>query len=340
VSRAGPQRPASLREVAKLASVSAGTVSRVLNGHPSVSRELTARVEKAIQDLDYRPDPLARSLRSRTTTTLGLVVPDITNPFFAELAKHIELAAAERGYQLLLANSLDSPDVERQSIENFRARRVDGLVVVPAGDTLTADVGEEMRVVVVDRQVPGLPRIAADHVLGARSAVEYLASLDHRRIACIAGPQTLSTGRDRYEGYRQVATGLLGMTTGEQERLTRFGAFDYVSGRDAARSLLTLPEPPTAIFASSDQQAIGALHAAVQMGIPVPDRLSIVGFDDVPLAELVHPALTTVSQPIKEIAVRAVSLLLRDDDADPRIRLLVDTHLVVRDSCAPPPSLP
>ncbi|HET6621663.1 MAG TPA: LacI family DNA-binding transcriptional regulator [Dongiaceae bacterium] len=315
---------ASIGDVAKRAGVSLGTASRAINGNPAVSPQLRDRVLAAAAELNYRPNALARALRSSRTHSIGLILPDVSNPFFGELAKRVEQVAAGIGYTVMLANSNDDQKAEADYIRILVGRQVDGLLIVPSEQTRHLPREEKVPIVVVDRPIRGYPLVASDHRAGAVAAVQHLVALGHRRIGCIAGPRHLSVARERYEGYRSVAAPIY------REQRFDFGAdtiiarFDYESGYDAALRLLARPDKPTAIFASSDQQAIGALRAAADLDLRVPDEVSIIGFDAISLAKLVTPRLTTVAQPIAaiaDIAVRTVLRLRQDGAKSERHRL-------------------
>ncbi|HSE73094.1 MAG TPA: LacI family DNA-binding transcriptional regulator, partial [Dongiaceae bacterium] len=293
-------------------------------GNPAVSPRLRDRVLAAAAELNYRPNALARALRSSRTHSIGLILPDVSNPFFGELAKQVEQVAAGIGYTVMLANSNDDQKAEADYIRILVGRQVDGLLIVPTEQTRHLPREEKVPIVVVDRPIRGYPLVASDHRAGAVAAVQHLVSLGHRRIGCIAGPRHLSVARERYEGYRSVAAPIY------REHHFDFGAdtiiarFDYESGYDAALRLLARSDKPTAIFASSDQQAIGALRAAADLDLRVPDEVSIIGFDAISLAKLVTPRLTTVAQPIAaiaDIAVRTVLRLRQDGAKSERHRL-------------------
>jgi LacI family transcriptional regulator len=308
---------ASIGDVAKRAGVSLGTASRAINGNPAVSPQLRDRVLAAAAELDYRPNVLARALRSSRTHSLGLILPDVTNPFFGELAKHVEQVAAGMGYTVMLANSNDDPKAEAEYIKVLVARQVDGLLIVPSEETRQLPPETKVPIVVVDRPMSGYPLVASDHRAGAVAAVQHLVSLGHRRIGCIAGPRHLSVARERYDGYRSIVAPLYRAHGFDFAADTIVARFDYDCGYDAAVKLLTRTDRPSAIFASSDQQAIGALRAAADLDLKVPEDVSIIGFDAISLAKIVTPRLTTVAQPIAaiaDIAVRAV-LRLRQEDA-------------------------
>jgi len=325
-------------DVARRAGVSVGSVSRVINEHPSVSPATRERVEIAVRELGYVPNAIAGSLRSRRSKTVGLIIPDVTNPFFSELALHVERSAAAAGYNVILGNSDNSVDQETYYLHALAVRRVDGIIFVPANKTShSAEIA--VPVVGVDREVDGHPFVASDNRAGAKSAIEYLHSLGHRLIACVGGPKDLLNAQERRRGYEEVALPILRSAGVDSSEYIVSADFSYDSGYAATRSLLELTPQPTAIFASSDQQAIGGMRAAADLGLTVPRDLSVVGFDDIPLANLVMPRLTTVGQPVAEIGVLAMRLLLdllSGAEAPRRRRHLLATALQIRQSCAPP----
>ncbi|ANL39091.1 MULTISPECIES: LacI family DNA-binding transcriptional regulator [Rhizobium] len=301
-----------IRDVAKLAGVSTGTVSRVLNDHPSVTDELRARVRRIIDELGYMPDPSARSMRSKVSRLIGIVIPDLTNPFFSELVQSAEQAAASHGYNIIVMTSFDDAAKEADRIGQLTSRKVDGIILVPSNDFHTLKLPKALPIVVVDRLMPGYSGIASDHRSGVRLGVEHLLKLGHRRIGFISGPRHSVPANDRLKGYLDA----MGQSDDDGQiqasQLIAEAAFDYESGRSAGNYLLARArsERPTAIFASSDQQAIGCMRAAHDLGIPIPAALSIVGFDGIPLSSMTTPRLTTVKQPIQRIAAAAVAVLL------------------------------
>lgn len=326
-----------LSDVAARAGVSTGSASRVVNGHPGVGDAIRTRVLAAARELGYRPNPLAQGLRARRSRLVSLVVPDITNPFFAELARELELGCAARGLQLALRNTTESAATERDALSAALDHNPSGIVLVPTtGTTALPDTGD-VPLVVCDRRVPGaaVPTVVSDNRQGAATATAYLVGLGHRRIACVAGPPGTHAADERLAGHLAVAGGLPG-GPGPVVR----GPFDYATGVRAAHALLDLDRPPTAILAGSDQQAIGVLHACHRRGLRVPEDVSVCGFDAVALSALTGPELTTVRQPVPEMAARALEFLLADRTGtrpgDPEL-VSLPTHLVVRASCAPPP---
>ncbi|MGR9298200.1 LacI family DNA-binding transcriptional regulator [Rhizobium leguminosarum] len=309
-----------IREVAKLAGVSTGTVSRILNDHPSVTNELRARVTAIIKDLGYTPDPSARSMRGKVSRLIGIVIPDLTNPFFAELVQSAEQAAANHGYNIIVMTSFDHAAKEADRIKQLTSRKVDGIMLVPSNDFHTLKLPKGLPIVVVDRLMPGYSGIAADHRNGVRLGVEHLLQLGHRRIGFISGPGHSVPANDRLRGYLDAIEQAREQADGTRMAgppLIAEAAFDYESGRSAGNYLLARArnERPTAIFASSDQQAIGCMRAAHDLGIPIPAALSILGFDGIPLASMTTPRLTTVKQPIQDIAAAAVAVLLNKQTA-------------------------
>ncbi|MGV1756806.1 LacI family DNA-binding transcriptional regulator [Rhizobium sp. A22-96] len=303
-----------IRDVARLAGVSTGTVSRVLNDHPSVTQELRTRVSGIINDLGYMPDPSARSMRSKVSRLIGIVIPDLTNPFFSELVQSAEQAAADHGYNIIVMTSFDHAAKEADRIRQLTSRKVDGIILVPSNDFHTLKLPKGLPIVVVDRLMPGYSGIASDHRNGVRLGVEYLLKLGHCRIGFISGPKHSVPANDRLKGYLEAMEHAGGAVQKIGSTLIAEAAFDYESGRSAGNYLLARArnERPTAIFASSDQQAIGCMRAAYDLGIPIPAALSIVGFDGIPLSSMTIPRLTTVKQPIQKIAAAAVAVLLNE----------------------------
>ena len=336
----GPvRRSVDIRDVAKKAGVSVGTVSRVVNGHPSVTLAKRQLVQEAIAELKYRPDVFAQGLRRRTSNTIGVIIPDIRNPFFAEMVQCIEIRARSLGYSVLFVSSDEDPEAEAEHIEAFAARKVDGILLLPSTRATSVPSIERVPIVVVDRPIRGHPAVAADNRGGARLAVEYLVSLGHERIACISGPKNSTTAKARLAGFLDVMIPRYRAARLSIADYLAHCEFDYGGGRRATEALLSGTKlRPTAIFAGSDQQAIGALRAAADRGIAVPSDLSVVGFDGILLSDLVSPRLTTVVQPVAKIAEAAVAMLLGAEPPGPADQpKLLQCELVVRDSTAPAP---
>ncbi|WP_322806462.1 LacI family DNA-binding transcriptional regulator [Thermanaerothrix sp.] len=326
----------TIREVAARAGVSPTTVSHVINNTRFVSPEARERVLQAMEELGYRPNVLARSLRRGETRTLGLILPDSANPFFAEVARAIEDAAFREGYNVILGNSENELEKERLYVEVLTTKQVDGLIFVAAGDrsqSLEGLVRQGLPVVVVDRQLTHLDvdTVLADNLQGGLLATRHLIHLGHRRIGCITGPSHLTPSAQRVIGYRQ-ALGEAGLRI-EEDLIVR-GDFSPRSGYLAARRLFSHPHPPTAIFACNDMMAIGALRALAELRLAVPDAVAVIGFDDIELASYASPPLTTIRQDKVALGQAAVRLLLeRIADRDlPARRVVIPTTLIERET--------
>ena len=333
---------ATMNDVARVANVSIATVSHVINGTRFVSAERVERVQAAMQQLGYTPDATARSLRVGRTDTIGLVIPDNSNPFFAALARWIEEAGFEAGYTTILANSNERPDREHRYVSTLVSKRVDGLILSPSrGDhgtlaRLLANAGTP--VVVVDREaeLPNADFVMYDNEGGSHEAARYLIELGHTTIGCIAGPADATSATERVTGFRRA---LAEADLPLPDHAVVEADFHFSGGREATARLLGTGERFTALFAANDLMAAGALRELAERGIAVPRDMSVIGFDDAPLAEMISPALTTMRQPLQEMAHAAVSLLLsrvtNADGADPT-RTILPTSLVIRESTAPP----
>jgi len=327
-----------MRDVAEAAGVSITTVSHVVNGTRGVSDELRVRVLKVAQELGYRPNVLARGLRKGQSKTLGLIIPDSSNAFFGEVARGLERKSYSLGFSVMLCNTDGEPSREVVYIEMLMSKQVDGVALVSAGDNIkTVSVLRALKIpfVVVDRHVSGeeMDEVLVDNLQGGKLATEYLLSLGHTRIGCVSGPSILTPTVDRVRGYQQSleAAGIEA-----DETLIVKGDFQCGGGYRGTQFLLSLPEPPSAVFVCNDLMAIGAISAACAAGLQVPRDLSIVGFDDIALASFINPALTTVAQPKEDIGSVAADLLVQrilNRDIPPR-KYVLPTELVVRGSCA------
>jgi LacI family transcriptional regulator len=307
-----------------------------------VSAERVERVHSAMQDLGYTPDATARSLRVGRTDTLGLVVPDNSNPFFAALARWIEEAGFDAGYTTILANSNERPDREHRYVSTLVSKRVDGLILAPSrGDhgTLARLLqNAAMPVVVVDRDaaLPDADVVLYDNEGGSHEATSYLVGLGHVSIGCIAGPTDATSATERVRGFRRALADA-GLPLAEHSVVE--GDFHFEGGREATARLLATGEKFTALFAANDLMAAGALRELADRGISVPRDMSVIGFDDAPLAHMVSPALTTMRQPLQEMASAAVSQLLSrisGSDGVAPTRQVLPTTLVVRGTTGPP----
>jgi LacI family transcriptional regulator len=309
----------------------------VINETRFVSEELRARVLEAMEELNYQPSAVARSLRRKETQTIGMMVPDSANPFFAEVARGIEDTSFEQEYSVILCNSDGDMEKEQFYINVLVEKRVDGIIFVAAGGSAQhiRDLLErDMPLVVVDREITSVEvdSVLTDNLQGGYLATKHLMELGHRRIGCIAGPSDLTPSAERVIGYKRALTE---RSLTVNENLILKGDFQYESGYKAACEFLTMDEPPTAVFACNDLMAVGAISGVRKNGRRVPEDLAIVGFDDIALASFTNPPLTTIVQPKYEMGVLAAQMLMeriRDKDMPSR-RHLLETALVVRGSC-------
>ncbi|MGB7116171.1 MAG: LacI family DNA-binding transcriptional regulator [Anaerolineales bacterium] len=328
-----------MRDVAQVAGVSVTTVSHVINNTRPVSDELRTRVTEAMQELGYQTNILARSLRKGETLTVGVILPDSANPFFAEVARGVEDTSFMNGYSVILCNTDSNLEKERIYTDVLVKKQVDGILFIAAGlstENIQSLLDREMPLVIVDRQVPevNVDCVLTNNRQGGYLAAHHLINLGHRRIGCIVGPENIRSSLERLTGY-QEAIHEAGLPF--DETLIVKGDFQYESGYEAAQRLLTIGDPPSAIFAFNDLMAVGALSYALEKGYPVPAGLSVVGFDDVRLAVYANPPITTVMQPKYEIGELATQILLermKNPETYPRQRML-ETRLVVRKSTAP-----
>jgi LacI family transcriptional regulator len=330
---------ATIKEVAQRAGVSVGTVSNVIGNTVRVRPKLRQRVLTAIHELGYQPSHVARSLKLRRTNTLGLLVSDITNPFFSQLVRGAEEAALEQGYLLLAFNTDDQVEREKHVLEVLRGRRVDGilLVVAPArkrpthiADTIACGTP----IVCLDRLPPGIAvdAVTVDNVKATRRCVEHLLELGHRRIAMLTGSMLLATARERLQGYKQA---LRGAAFPVDPRLIREGNFRIDNGYELTSQLLRGPDRPTALFVSNGLMAIGALKAIAVLGLRCPEEIALATFDDSPLNELLSPPLTSVAQPAYLIGYTGAGILLdriRSKAPAQPCRIRLRTELKIRES--------
>ncbi len=306
--------PITIYDVAREAGVSMATVSRVVNGNPNVKPTTRKKVLAAIERLGYRPNAVARGLASKKTTTVGVIIPDISSMFFAELARGIEDIATMYKYNIILCNSDQRLEKELQLINTLLEKQVDGLLFMGAKikeDHLQSLTTASVPVVLAATRDPDnvLPSVTIDHFQAAYDAVQALIRRGHKRIAMITGPLTDPLGGImRYEGYKQA---LIDAGLSPDESLVANGDYRYESGLRKMNEFLRLNARPTAVFAASDEMAIGAIHAVQDAGMSVPDEMEVIGFDNVRLAEMVRPRLTTVVQPMYDIGAVAMRLLTK-----------------------------
>ncbi|MBO8170584.1 MAG: catabolite control protein A [Bacillaceae bacterium] len=308
--------PVTIYDVAREAGVSMATVSRVVNGNPNVKPATRKKVLDVIEKLGYRPNAVARGLASKRTTTVGVVIPDISSPLFAELARGIDDIANMYKYNIILGDSDQNVEKEISLINTLLEKQVDGMVfmggAITPEHTRTFTTSSVPIVLAGTRDPEGkLPSVNIDHFQGAYDATTRLINGGHQKVAMITGPlENPLRGRERYEGYLQALKDA-GITP--REEWIRSGEFRYESGLELAQYFLDLDEDlrPTAIFAGSDALGIGAIHAVQDRGLSVPDDIEVMGFDNIRLAEMVRPRLTTVVQPIYDIGAVAMRLLTK-----------------------------
>lgn len=326
----------TIKDVAKHANVAISTASRVINDSGYVSEKTRQRVEQAIRELGYVPNSIARSLKQKQTFSIGLIVTDIGNPFYAELAQAVERAARERGYSVLLTNTDGKASQEKDCVTVLAAKQVDGIIwYSPINedlvDAVMRDAGITVVVITGKERHMGHHTIRIDDQLGAFEAVNHLITLGHTRIGYIAEPDDPKFPQERMKGYRRALTEA-GITC--DEHLIVRGTYQEGSGLKAIRVLLGLKEPPTAVFCANDLMAIEAMQYARRKGLRIPEDLAVVGFDDTKPACLHGIDLTTVAQPTYEMGREGAKLLISSLAKPLSSRqLLLRPTLVIRKSC-------
>ncbi len=326
---------ATLTEVAQEAGVSPTAVSRYLNNRIDLPPATRARIDAAVAKLDYRPNLLAKRLSTGRAEAIGLVAPEIANPFFAELAAAVESEADRHGYAVYLSSTHGDPDKERDAFRRLSDRHVDGLILMinrPDEGALAAHLAQYRNVVLLDEDIVGVsvPRVVVENEHGAYLATRHLIEAGHTDIALITGPEGLFSVRERYAGFLR-AMAEAGLPT--RPDWMWFGDYSRDHGFAAATRLLELTDRPTAIVACSDYLAIGILQAFHRAGLSIPKDISLVGFDDMPFAELIDPPLTTIRQPVAEmgrLAFKRLLCVIDKTETVPLTRLPVE--LIVRRS--------
>lgn len=331
----------TIADVAKRAGVSKMTVSRVINDSGYISKETRERVEHAIQELGYIPNALARSLRFKQTRTIGLIVTDITNPFFTTLARGVEDTASEQDFSVIFCNTDESLDEEARYVNVLMQKQIDGLLLVPAGGSLESiDFlrGHKLPFVLLDRRIPNIKAdvVYSNHEQGAYELTQHLIELGHERIALLSGPAEVTSASDRVAGYRRALTEA-GM--GQHVTPVYYSPFTREGGYEAARQALAATPQPTALFAANNFIAVGALRALRDAGLKIVDDISIVTFDDLAESFIVEPFMTMIKQPAYDIGQQATSLLLdKLEGKGPETpqEIVLPTELVLRTSSGPP----
>ncbi|MCR8573017.1 LacI family DNA-binding transcriptional regulator [Streptomyces sp. Isolate_219] len=333
---------ANIKDVAERAGVSVATVSRVLNGHSPVA-ETRERVLAAVRELGYRPNNVARALRTARTGALGLIISDLTNPFFTELADAVEDEARSLGYSLVIGNAGERPDQQDDYIRTLLDRRIDGLLVSSAGTgsaMLSEVVASGTPLVLLDRTVPGVdaPCVRADGRTALTELAAHLAALGRRRPAIIVAPAGTPTGDERLRLFR-TALGGYGLTLPD-ERVGATPDLQHTGGRQVMSDFLDLAEPPDAVLATDNLMALGAMDELRARGLRVPDDVALVVYDDVPWFAHTDPPLTAIAQPTRELGRAAVHTLLARIEDRPAGSVLLPARLVTRRSCGELPTTP
>ncbi|MEH7392560.1 LacI family DNA-binding transcriptional regulator [Bacillus sp. JJ1474] len=321
----------SIKDVAKHTGLSVATVSRVLNNKGYVSEDSRKKIEQAIAELNYKPNAVARSLFKKQSKTIGLMLPDIMNPFFPELARAVEDVAIKLGYTVILCNSDEDRAKEQVYLDMMMQKYVDGLIV--ASNTMTAEQIEKIKIPIVsiDREISkGLPTIIVENRKGARLAASFLKELGRQRIAHIRGPHDIFTADERCKGYREIVS----QEPWFKETFIAEGDFSMQTSFDATMKLLQLHPDIDGIFAANDTSAIGTIKAVHKLGKKVPEDIAIVGFDGIMMSTATTPELTTVVQPIYELGEKAATLLVQLIEKQPVLETIytLDVHLVERQS--------
>jgi len=332
----------TIADIARAAGVSLSTVSRVLNGKVEgyMRQETYKKVLTVIEELGYRPNRLAQALRGAPTKIIGFVIPDGLNPYFQQLTLSLERVASKAGYGIILCSSDHSVEKEKAYLELLERQRVDGIVFSTLGsepEAIRRLLSRGITVVLADEEITDVdaPTVVSDNYLGGKQAAEHLISLGHERIACVAGPLNLVSSRNRLQGYLDALQNA-GLKV-YKELIVECSGFSYANGYKAAKKLLSRNIPFTGVVCANDLIALGVIKALEEKGRRVPQDCSVVGFDNSYIAEMVHPRLTTVAQPISAITKKVFSLLeeaMRGKTVSGVFRYR--TRLVVRESTAPP----
>lgn len=328
----------TLKELAEKIGVSRTTVSRVMSGNAQkyrISEKTVKKVKTAAEQFGLMPNQVAQNLRLQKTDTIGLLIPDIANPFFANLARVVEEELRAHGQMLLLCNSNESTELEAETLTNIIRRQIDGLIVAPVGLS-----GEHFRtladkpIVFIDRYFDELPipHVSTDNQAGAFMATRYLLDQGHRHIACIQGLRATVSNQDRVAGYKRALK--------EQGGLPNIigDGFTIENGYESAVALLAREEKPTALFALNNLIAVGALQALRDKGLSVPEDISLISFDEQPYFALTSPPVTTIQQPVKQIAKAAVQKLLLRLKGESTDSLKIQPEIIKRKSVLPPKS--
>lgn len=329
----------TIYDVAEAAEVSIATVSKVINGTGRISEKTRKHVLQVMEDLKYKPSMVASALTGKSTYTIGLTLPDLANPFFAEIARAVEDRGHEYGFNLFICSTDNDPEREIKYFSLLTQKRVDGIIIASRTQKdqyVKGLIQQQIPIAMIAREMPTLAvdTVMVDDFLGGYQAGSHLLELGHRRIAILAEDLNEMSTRERIRGCRQA---MLNAQVEPDEALIAVGGFTVDSGKEAAGRLLEAEDRPTAVFACNDVLAIGANQAARRCGLRVPRDLSIIGFDNTVLATIMDPPLTTIAQPIQEIGRQVVDLLVQEIKGEKALkqRVLLMPQLVERSSCGP-----
>ncbi len=313
---------ATIKDVAKEAGVSLMTVSRVINNKEHIASATREKVQAAIKKLNYMPNLSARNLVLQKADFLGLVVPDISNPFFGDLVKASEKIAKDRGYSVILGDSDGDVTAETEYIEAFRGRMCEAIILVAprVEDSVLQELNSKIPLILVDRKIDDeeIIQVYLDNAAGAYSAVKHLLDLGHRRIGFVMGPENVPNSHRRKAGYIDA---LKEYGLEFDPELEFQGEFKVETGKEAFEKFVTMKDPPTAVFNSNDLMAFGFVIAARDAGYSIPEDFSVVGFDDIFLSSLMEPALTTVRYPFVEMGTQAINMLLDSFDTNRKVTM-------------------
>ncbi|RSL29981.1 LacI family transcriptional regulator [Salibacterium salarium] len=326
----------TIKDVAKQANVSVATVSRVLSKADTVSEKNTQSVLDAVEKLNYKPNALGRYLRTAHTKTILVVVPDITNPFFSNVMKGIQTLANQREYDVLVMDAEHAHFDSMKCFDMLEQKQVDGLIMLTSrvDQNSLLELGKQHSIVLACEYLEGttIPTVSIDNVSASRKMTEYLIDLSYTNIAHITGPLEAVLGIDRLRGFKQA------LQTKDIPVKTSYiqeGDFSIDSGYNVMFKLLSMEDRPDAVFAANDEMAMGAINAAKAFDLRVPEDIAVVGFDDIRMASMFTPQLTTISQPTFDIGQKSMSLLLDLLNKEPltQSQFVLEDTLMVRDSC-------
>lgn len=330
--------PITMKDIANEAGVSVVTVSRALNNKPDIEENTKKRIISIAEKAHYRPNQLARSFRTKKTNTIGLIVPDISNPFFSRIAMSIEIESYAAGYNLVVCNTNEDQEIEIQSVYNLIGRRIDGLIIAPVQNKsqhIVEFIEKKIPIVLIDRCFDDVDTnvVISDNKDSAFKAMTYLVKLGHRRIGFVSGRKNLSTVRNRRSGYLEAVQKF---HLDENQNLIAGNSFTFQSGYEAGLKLLSLPNPPTALLISGNMITIGVMKAILERGLSIPKDISLIGFIDNYCAPYLICPLTSISHPLQEMGKQAFKLLLKNIESKKTIpfsKVIVETQFNIRQSC-------